>query len=97
MFKLLNLKSLLINTLVLVVFLAAAQFVLTNEISTQGGQIARLETERAALQKEVAALGREVSQLGSLLRVQAKAQKLGFTYSSTAFEFILPPKLAQAQ
>lgn len=97
MTKFLNLKSLLIITFVLVVLLAAGQFVVSNEMSTQGEEILRLESERVVLQKEVAALSQEASQLGSLSRVQEEAQGLGFIYSPTAVEFILPPKLAHAQ
>lgn len=80
-----------------VILLGIGQFVVANEISTQGEEITRLESERQILQKEVAALGQEAARLGSLLRVREEAQGLGFTYTSTAFEFVLPPKLAQAQ
>ncbi len=95
MVKLLNLKSLLIVTLVLVVLLGATQLVLANEMSAKGPRIRELEEQRSALGSEIRGLEKEMAALGSLARVESRAQELGFSYNSAAFEYLSPPKLAQ--
>lgn len=97
MAKLLNLKSALILTLVLVVLLGATQLVLANEMSTEGQKIRELEEQKFKLENENRALEKEVAGLGSLARVQKEAEGLGLGYNSHVFEYLSPPKLAQAQ
>jgi len=95
MFKLPNLKSLLISTLVLIVLLGATQLVLANGMSNEGQKIRELEERKIELGNEIRALEKEVADLGSLTRVESQARELGFSYNSTAFEYLSPPKLAQ--
>ncbi len=97
MFKLLNLKTALIFTLVLVVLLGATQLVLANEMSTEGQRIRELEEQKFKLGNEIRALEKEMAALGSLTRIESQAGELGFAYDSAAFEYLSPPKLAQAQ
>jgi len=95
--KLLNLKSALISTLVLIVLLGAAQLVLANSMSGEGQKIRGLEEQKSQLQKETQSLEKEVATLGSLSRIETKANELGLSYNVGVFEYLSPPKLAQAQ
>lgn len=97
MFKFLNLKSLLIITLVLVVLLGAAQLVLANGMSGEGQRIREFEERQSQLQKDIRALEKEVAALGSLARIQTQAEKLGLSWNPQVFEYVSSPKLAQAQ
>ena len=94
--KLLNLKPLLIITLVTVALLGVVQLVLANEMSTEGQKIRELEEQKFKLGNEIRALGKEMAALGSLTRIESQAGELGFSYDSAAFEYLSPPKLAQA-
>lgn len=97
MIKLPTIKTALISTLSLVVLLGAAQFVLANEMSTEGQRIRVLGEQRFQLRNEVQDLGKQVAALGSLGGVEFQAKELGFFYNSQAFEYFSPPKLAQAK
>ncbi len=97
MFKLLNLKTALILTLALVVLLGATQLVLANEMSSEGQKIRELEEQKFGLENEIRTLDKEVAGLGSLNRVQKEAEALGLLYKPEIFEYLSPPKLAQAQ
>ena len=97
MFKILNLKSLSITIFILIILLGATQLVLANEMSTEGQKIRELEEQRSLLEKEIRSLEKETADLGSLVRVQEEAAALGLSYNSQAFEYLSPPKLAQAQ
>jgi len=96
MIKLLNLKSLLIITLVTVALLGAVQLILANEMSTEGQKIREFEEQKAVLKNEIRGLEKETAALSSLTRIESQAQELGFVYNSAAFEYLSPPKLAQA-
>lgn len=96
MVKLLNLKLALISTLTLVVLLGAAQLVLANGMSGEGQKIRGLEERRSQLQNEIRVLEKEVAALGSLSQIQVRAEELGFSKNLQAFEYVSPPKLAQA-
>jgi len=96
MVKFLNLKSLLIITFILVVLLGATQLVLANGMSGEGQKIRGLEERRSQFQGEIRVLEKEVAALGSLSRIQARAEELGFSKNLQVFEYVSPPKLAQA-
>ena len=96
MIKLLNLKSLSITISILVVLLGATQLVLANEMSAEGQKIRELGEQKFKLGNEIRALGKEMAALGSLTRIEFQAGELGFSYDSAAFEYLSPPKLAQA-
>lgn len=96
MCKLPNFKSLSITIFSLVVLLGATQLILANEMSTEGQKIRELEEQKFKLGNEVLALEKEMAALGSLMRIESQAQELGFSYNSAAFEYLSPPKLAQA-
>lgn len=96
MIKLLSIKFFLIFTLILVVLLGATQLVLANEMSTEGQKIRELEEQKFKLGNEIRALEKEMATLGSLTRIESQAGELGFSYDSSAFEYLSPPKLAQA-
>ncbi len=97
MIKLLNLKSILIATFILVVLLGATQLVLANELSTEGQKIRESETQRCELENEIQALKKNVAHLGSFSRIEEQAVELGFKYNPQAFEYLSYPKLAQVQ
>ena len=97
MIKLLTIKTALIVTFTLVVVLGAAQFVLANEMSTEGQGIRDLEEQKFQLQNEVRNLEKQVAALGSLSGVETQAKEFGFSYTSQAFEYFSSPKLAQAK
>ena len=94
--KLLNLKSTLITIFTLAALLGAVQLVLANEMSTEGQKIRELEEQHFKLGNEIRSLEKEMAALGSLTRIESQAQELGFSYDSAAFEYLSPPKLAQA-
>ena len=95
--KLVNLKSTLILTLTLVVLLGAAQLVLANGMSGEGERIREFEEHQSRLQKEIRALEKEVAASGSLSRIQTQAGDIGLSWNPQSFEYVSPPKLAQAQ
>jgi len=95
--KFLGLKTALILILVLIVALGTAQLVLANEMSTEGQRVRELEEQKAQLKREVRMLKKDVAALGSLDRIQREAERLGFVSNPQAFEYLSPPKLAQAQ
>ena len=94
MFKL---KSVLTATFILVALLGATQLVVANGMSTEGQRVRELEEQKSKLQDEIRGLGKEVAALGSLARVGFRAGELGFFYNPKAFEYLSPPKLAQAK
>jgi len=96
MVKILNLKSLSITIFILVAVLGATQLILANEMSTEGQGIRELEEQKSKLGNEIRALEKEMAALGSLTRIECQAGELGFSYNSAAFEYLSPPKLAQA-
>lgn len=95
--QIVNFKTVLAAVFALIVLLGATQLVLANEMSTEGQRIRELEEQKFKLGNEIRALEKEVAALGSLTRIESKAQELGFSYGSAAFEYLSPPKLAQAQ
>lgn len=97
MIKLLNLKSALITVFILVALLGAVQLVLANEMSSEGQEIRKLEGQRSLLEDEIRALEKEVAFLGSLVRIEEVAEDLGLGSNPQVFEYLSPPKLAQAQ
>ena len=96
MVKILNLKSLSITIFILVAVLGATQLILANEMSTEGQRIREFEEQKLKLGDEVRTLEKEMAVLGSLTRIESQAGELGFSYNSAAFEYLSPPKLAQA-
>ena len=95
MVKLLNIKTFLVFTLILVALLSAAQLVMANGMSAEGKEIRNLEERKFQLQNEVRDLEKQVAALGSLTGVELQARELGLFYSPQAFEYFSPPKLAQ--
>ena len=94
--KLLNLKSTLITVFTLVVLLGTVQLVVANEMSSEGQEIRKLEERRSLLEDEIRALEKEVAALGSLVRIEEMAKDLGLGSNPQVFEYLSPPKLAQA-
>ncbi len=94
--KLLNLKSTLITVFTLVVLLGTVQLVVANEMSSEGQEIRKLEERRSLLEDEIRALEKEVAALGSLVRIEEVAKDLGLGSNPQVFEYLSPPKLAQA-
>lgn len=95
--QIVNFKTALATVFALIVLLGATQLVLANEMSTEGQKIRELEEQKCWLEDEIRALEKEVAGLGSLARVQKEAQTLGLSYKTEIFEYLSPPKLAQAQ
>ena len=85
------------STLVLIVLLGATQLVLANEMSSEGQKIRELEKQKFQLGNEIRVLEKEVAALGALSRIQTQAGGLGFLRNPQVFEYLSPPKLAQAQ
>jgi len=81
----------------LIVVLGATQLVLANEMSTEGQNVRELEEQKFQLQNEIRGLEKDVAALGSLIRVEFQAEELGLSYKPEIFEYLSPPKLAQAQ
>jgi cell division protein FtsL len=95
--RFLSSKRILILLWSIVFLLGTVQLILANEISTQGGELLKLEERRRHLNDQVVTLRQEVSALGSLARIQDKAQELGFVSNPQALDFIEAPKLAKLQ
>lgn len=93
--RFLNAKYILVLLWMATFILGAVQLALANEISTQGGEVAKLEERYGQLEDQVITLRRQVSALGSLARIQEEAQELEFTSNPQALDFIEAPKLAE--
>jgi cell division protein FtsL len=91
-----KIKPLLITIFILITLLSSAQLVLANSMSDEGQKIRDLEERKIFLEDQVQTLEKEVAALGSLTRIQKEAADLGLVSNSQAFEYLSPPKLAQA-
>lgn len=94
--QIVNFKTALAIVFALIVLLGVTQLVLANEMSTEGRKIRELEEQKCQLENEVRTLEKEVSALGALSRIKNGAENLGLSYNPQIFDYLSPPKLAQA-